>query len=86
MSSIDHLRTCEYCRRIEYENVKDKPTIRVKGASSYNRTKNLSELAAIITGRSFGILSPTTETKGASVLCSDKNDKLKELGKMVKGL
>ena len=64
-----------------------KPTIRVKGASYRNRQNKLSELAALITGRSYGILGSQTETKGASVLCSDndKKSKLKELGKLVRG-
>ena len=72
-----------------------KPTITVKGASSYYRQKKLSELGAIIKGISYpGLESiPVFQTKGASVQVGNKKKpgpyrrevKLKELGKMIKG-
>jgi hypothetical protein len=73
-----------------------KPTISVKSASSYGKRKRLGELAAIIKGTSYAGLSPWLRTKGASVSVVRNNPrkpgpierevKLKELGKMIRGL
>jgi hypothetical protein len=85
----DHLKTCEYCRN-EYYRL-SKPTILVKGTSSYRKQKRLSELGAIIRGTSYPSLSiPMFRTKGASEVLRrpgpiEKEVKLKELGKLVRG-
>jgi hypothetical protein len=82
MSYQDHYRTCPYCNK----GLPTKPTIRVKSASSCVKRKKLADLAAIITGRSYGI--PTTETKAASSRIQgpiEKTMKLRELGKMIRG-
>ena len=76
----DHLKTCEYCQkagRISSSGQTHKPTITVKGASSYRKQKKLTELAAIIKGTSYPGLETMFRTKSA---------KLKELGKLVRGL
>lgn len=69
-----------------------KPTILVKSASSYNRQKKLSELAAIIAGISYPSLEPISsrfQTKGASEVARkpgpiEREVKLRKLGKMVR--
>ena len=43
-----------------------KPTITVKGASSYRKQKKLTELGAIIRGTSYQPISIPARTKGAS--------------------
>jgi hypothetical protein len=84
MSYQDHYRTCPYCNK---GLASAKPTIRVKSAASCVKRKKLADLAAIITGRSYGI--PTTETKAASNIRIqgpiEKRMKLAELGKMIRG-
>ena len=77
-----------------YRKASTKPTIFVKLASSYGTRKKLSELGAIIKGASYPSLEPIFLTKGAS---SSRNNiirrpgpierevKLKELGKLVRG-
>jgi hypothetical protein len=68
-----------------------KPTIYVKSASSYNKHKKMAELAAIIRGTSYPSLEPLFQTKGASSEVGrkpgpiEREVKLKELGKMVRG-
>jgi hypothetical protein len=79
MSVQDHLRTCSYCNKDS-----QKPTVRIKSASSYRREKKLSELGALIRGISYPSLEPMLQTKGASSV--EKSQKLKELGKMIRGL
>jgi hypothetical protein len=82
MSYQDHFKTCPYCNK---GLASAKPAIRVKSASSCEKRKKLADLAAIITGRSYGIIPlPTTETNAASVVCEDKKAKLRELGKMIR--
>jgi hypothetical protein len=79
--------SCSYCSN------KEKPTVRIKAASSYRRERKLSELASIIKGVSYpeisyvGAIEKTnaTKTKGASSQL-EKQFKLKELGKMARGL
>ena len=66
------------------------PRIYVKSAASYSRRKSLSELGAIIKGTSYASLSPWLQTKGASEVARrpgpiEREVKLKELGKMVRG-
>lgn len=96
MSFQDHLKTCEYCQkagRINSSEQTHKPTISVKSASSYNKHKKLTELAAIIKGVSYPSLEPIFQTKAASVSNIEKRSigpierevKLKELGKIVRG-
>jgi hypothetical protein len=86
----DHLKICKYCRN-EYYRL-SKPTISVKGASSYRKEKKLTELAAIVKGISYPPISiPVFRTKGASEVARkpgpiEREVKLKELGKMIKGL
>lgn len=66
----EHLKSCEYCQKgsMNYSKVHGhKPTISVKSASSYNKQKKLSELAAIIKGISYPSLEPIFQTKGASL-------------------
>lgn len=70
-----------------------KPTITVKGASSYYRQKKLTELGAIIKGTSYPTLEPMFQTKGASEVAAaarkpgpiEREVKLKELGKIIRG-
>jgi hypothetical protein len=69
-----------------------KPTIYVKSASEYSKHKKLGELAAIIKGRSYPSLEPLFQTKGASEVARarkpgpiEREVKLKELGKLVRG-
>jgi hypothetical protein len=95
----DHLKTCEYCQKGSsklkptifiksassyYED--KKPTIYVKSAASYSKRKRLTELGAIIRGTSYPSLEPvpTFQTKGASGPI-EREVKLKELGKLVRG-
>ena len=75
-----------------------KPTIFVKSASGYSKRKKLGELSAIIKGISYPSLEsiPMFQTKCASVIRNnprptkpgpiEREVKLKELGKMIKGL
>ena len=72
-------------------NKDKKPTIYVKSASAYNKQKKLGELGSII-GGTYASLSPWLQTKGASseVVTRkpgpiEREVKLKELGKMIKG-
>jgi hypothetical protein len=89
MSYLDHLKTCSYCSN----NNPQKPKVRIKAASSYNKQKKLSELGAVIRGVSYPSLEPisTFKTKGASVNYSKVNGplqrkfKLRELSKMIRG-
>ncbi|MGA9296743.1 MAG: hypothetical protein WA326_02330 [Nitrososphaeraceae archaeon] len=89
MSYEDHLKTCSYCRKGSL-----KPTILIKSASSYNKRKRLAELGAIIKGISYpGLESiPMFRTKGASESLVarkpgpiEREVKLRELGKMIRG-
>ena len=78
MSYQDHLRTCPDCQK------RQKPTIRVKGASSYRRERKLSELAAVISGVSYPSISyVSTKTKAASSSYVEKSQKLKKLGRLI---
>ena len=67
-----------------------KPTISIKSRSSYNKQKKLSELGAIIKGRSYPSVEPLFQPKGASKVAArkpgpiEREVKLKELGKMIK--
>jgi hypothetical protein len=93
MSYQDHLKTCSYCSK----NNPQKPTVRIKAASSYRRERKLSELASIIKGVSYPSISYAdtktspqfwgnvrTKTKGASN--AERQFKLKELGRLIRGL
>jgi hypothetical protein len=87
MSFQDHLKTCSYCRKDS-----QKVTVSIKSASSYYREKKLAELSAVIKGVSYpGILyvgvkkTNPTKSKGASASNAEKQFKLKELGKMIRG-
>jgi hypothetical protein len=90
MSYQDHLATCSYCSK----NNPQKPTVRIKAASSYRREKRreergekLSELASVIRGVSYPSISyvgTIAKTKAASSL--EKSQKLKELGRLIRGL
>jgi hypothetical protein len=89
MSYQDHYRTCPYCNK---GLVSTKPTIRVKSAASScekEKKRKLSELAALITGRSYGIPTTETKTKAASRIriqgIIEKRMKLAKLGKMIRG-
>jgi arsenate reductase-like glutaredoxin family protein len=94
----DHLKTCDYCRNKKDSLTQHKPTITIKSASSYSKQKKLSELGAIIKGISYPSLESMFQTKGASIVRNNDNPrprkpgpierevKLKELGKMIKGL
>jgi hypothetical protein len=90
----DHLKACEYCQKGKGSS---KPTISIKSAS-YRKQKKLTELAAIIKGTSYPSLEPIPifRTKAASVVGNniprtrksgpiEREVKLKELGKMIKG-
>jgi hypothetical protein len=92
----DHLRTCDYCQRAgrtssaAYGQTHHKPTIYVKSASSYYREKKLAELGAVIKGVSYPGISyvgvkKTNATKTKSASNVEKSQKLKELGKLVRG-
>ena len=83
MSYQDHLRTCPDCQK------RQKPTIRVKGASAYRREIKLSELASLIKGISY----PTIEYVGVKTSCKtkaassvEKYQKLKELARLIRGI
>ena len=67
-----------------------KPTIRIKAASSYRRERKLSELAALITGTSYPVVSFVGEkkikTKGASGSTQlERQSKLRELARLIRG-
>jgi hypothetical protein len=88
MSVQDRLRTCSYCN-----NNKDpqKPTVRIKSASSSRKERKLSELASIIKGVSYPSVSyvgvkktNAPKTKGASN-SNVRAAKLRELGMLVRG-
>lgn len=90
MSSYDHVKNCSYCSKTQSH----KPVVKIKGASSYNKQKKLSGLAAIIKGVSYpDISSPGTKIKGASSLENnfqrpgpiERAIKLKELSKLIRG-
>jgi hypothetical protein len=72
MSYEDHLKTCDSCRKRNPL----KPTISIKSASSYRKQKSLVELGAIIRGISY----PSLES-----IPIEREVKLRELGKMVRG-
>jgi hypothetical protein len=80
------------CSECDKYSQQQKPTVRIKAASSYRRERKLSELYAIIKGVSYPGISyvdvrktKTTNAKGASSQL-ERQFKLKELGKMIKGL
>ena len=85
MSFQDHLKTCSYCRKNK-ESQSRKPTVRIKSASSNNKQKKLTELGAIIRGTLYPSLEsiPTFQTKGGSSQ-QERQIKLKELGRMIRG-
>jgi hypothetical protein len=67
-----------------------KRTIYVKSRSKYNRQMKLGKLGAIIRGTSYPSLEPMFRTKGASEVVRkpgpiEREVKLKELGKMIRG-
>ena len=100
---------CSECDKYS-QSQNQKPTVRIKAASSYRRERKLSELAALITGTSYPRVSFVGEkknnnnirakTKGASASYSYTNTgnlptkliplerqlKLKELGRLIRGL
>jgi hypothetical protein len=89
MSYQDHLKTCSYCNG---NREPQKPTVRIKAASSYRRERKLSVLASIIKGISYPSLEPIPmfRTKGASEVARkpgpiEREVKLKELGKLIRG-
>jgi hypothetical protein len=88
----DHLRTCSYCSERYSRPQEQKPTVhvRTKAAPTRRRERALSELAAVISGLSYTGISyagaiEKTKTKDASSQL-ERQYKLKELGRMVKGL
>jgi hypothetical protein len=90
MSFEDHLRSCSYCKG---NNNKDlsKPKIKIKGASAYRREKKMAELGALVSGISYpGVLSvgeKKAKTKAASSISwIEKSQKLKELGRWIRGV
>jgi hypothetical protein len=97
MSYQDHLMTCSYCNGNSTHNPQ-KLTAQIKAGSSYRRERKLSELASITIGVSYPRISyvgvrktnsnTRTKTKAASDMASraERQFKLKELGKMVRGL
>jgi hypothetical protein len=92
-----NLKTCESCRNEYYSSIRgSKPTISVKSASSYSKQRKMAELAAIIKGISYPSLEAINsfQTKGASEVARarkprpgpiEREVKLKELGKLVRG-
>jgi hypothetical protein len=90
--------SCSYCSNKENQ----KPTIRIKAASSYRRERKLSELASLITGTSYprvsfvGEKDNKTKTKGASspdtgnlptkLVPLERQFKLKELARLISGV
>lgn len=91
----EHIKSCDFCSKkyaSENEN-RIKPTVRIKAASSYYKDKKLSGLAAIIKGLSYPEISYVdvrktnpTKSKGASSISNvEKSQKLKELGKLIRG-
>ena len=69
-----------------------KPKIYIKSPADYNRQKKLTELSAIIRGTSYPPISiPVFRTKGASEVGRkpgpiEREVKLRELGKIIRGL
>jgi hypothetical protein len=85
MSYQDHLKTCSYCNKDS-----QKPTVRIKAASSYRREKKLAELGALVAGISYPGISyvgarETNATKAKSASRVEKSQKLMELGKLIRG-
>jgi hypothetical protein len=83
MSYIDHLKICSDCQK------RQRPTVRIKGASAHRRERKLSELAALISGVSYPTISyasikTSCKTKAASSI--EKSQKLKELARLIRGL
>jgi hypothetical protein len=79
------------CFECDKYSQQQKPTVRIKAASSYRRERKLSELSAVIKGVSYPGISyvnvrktKTTNVKGASSV--ERQFKLKELVKMIRGL
>jgi hypothetical protein len=62
----DHLKTGSYCR--EKYSQPEKPTVRIKGASSYYRDRKLSELASVIKGISYSMYRPAAKLRLLQVL------------------
>jgi hypothetical protein len=94
----DRLKECPSCRKAWYSKISRESRGMIKAASSYYQGK-LKELGAIIKGTAKPISDYELEkqrrqqinTKGASLTCSryhpvEREVKLKELGKMIKGL
>jgi proline racemase len=90
MTFQDHLRTYSYCRKDS-----QKVTVSIKSAPSYYREKKLAELGAVIKGISYPGISyvgvnksnaNTTKTRSASNAYVERQFKLKELGRIVRGL
>jgi hypothetical protein len=88
MSYQDHLRTCSYCNGTHSPQ---KPTVRIKSASSYRKERALSGLAALITVTSYPGVSyvgggaiKKTKTKSASSQL-ERQSKLRELARLIRG-
>jgi hypothetical protein len=112
MSYQDHLKTCSDCRERErysqqqpqptllkrpQSQPQQKPTVRVKAASSHRRERKLSELAAVIKGVSYSSIAyagkkksnananTRSRTRGASSQL-ERQFKLKELARLIRGV
>ena len=91
---------CAICDKEKERN--QKPTVRIKAASSYRRERKLSELGALISGASTSYPSISynigNKTKGASSTSTDSGNlptklvplerqfKLKELARLIRGV
>jgi hypothetical protein len=62
----------------------EKPTVRIKGASSYYRDRKPSELASVIKGISYAGIKTSCKTKAASSVEAEKSQKLKELSQLIR--
>jgi hypothetical protein len=82
MSYQDHFNTCPYCNK----GLKSKPTIRAKSASSYDKRRKLIELGHLVKGVQTKAASEIIRKNPIRLGPIEKAFKLKELGKMIKGL
>ena len=97
MVSQEHLRTCPDCRQamiregqelLRLHQQQQRPTVRIKGASAYRRDMKLTELMSVIKGVSYlGVLFAGDEKKAKTKAASsiEKSQKLKELGRLIRG-
>jgi hypothetical protein len=88
LSYQDHFAICPYCNK----ELKTKPTVIVKSASSANKKRKLAALGAMVKGASnynpkdyFDFRNSVESRSKSKMGPLERSYKLKELGKIIRG-